>query len=85
MSKNWAECRRFAPLPLSFGGEDDMEYGYKLGVILSFMQKHARMISGDPSLTGRRYLRYYNRFIPEMIDKEDTCKAGGSFACDKHS
>jgi len=57
-------------VPLSFGGEDDMEYGYKLGVILSFMQKHARMISEDPSLTGRRYLRYYNRFIPEMIDKK---------------
>ena len=57
-------------IPLSFGGEDDMEYGYKLGIILSFIQKHARMISEDPSLTGRRYLRYYNRFIPEMIDKK---------------
>ena len=57
-------------VPLSSGGEDDMEYGYKLGIILSFIQKHARMISEDPSLTGRRYLRYYNRFIPEMIDKK---------------
>jgi len=57
-------------VPLSFGGEDDMEYGYKLGAILAFMQKHAGMISEDPSLTGRRYLRYYNKFIPEMIDKK---------------
>jgi len=57
-------------VPLSFGGEDDMEYGYKLGAILPFMQKHAQMIFEDPSLTGRRYLRYYNKFIPEMIDKK---------------
>jgi hypothetical protein len=56
-------------VPLSFLGVDDYEYGYKLGVILSFMQKHAKMISEDPSLTGRRYLRYYNKNIPEVIKK----------------
>jgi hypothetical protein len=53
-------------VPLSIAGEDDMEYGYKLGAILSFMQKHAGMISEDPSLTGRRYLKYYNKNIPEV-------------------
>jgi hypothetical protein len=56
-------------VPLSFAGEDDLEYGYKLGAILSFIQKHARMISEDPSLTGRRYLRYYNKNVPEVIGK----------------
>lgn len=56
-------------VPLSFAGEDDLEYGYKLGVILSFMQKHAKLISGDPSLTGRRYLKYYNINAPEVIKK----------------
>jgi len=56
-------------VPLSFAGEDDLEYGYKLGAILSFMQKHARMISEDPSLTGRRYLKYYNRNVPQVIGK----------------
>lgn len=53
-------------VPLSFAGEDDMEYGYKLGAILAFMQKHAKMISEDPSLTGRKYLKYYNKNIPEV-------------------
>jgi hypothetical protein len=53
-------------VPLSFAGEDDMEYGYKLGAILAFMQKHAQMISEDPSLTGRRYLKYYNKNNPEV-------------------
>jgi hypothetical protein len=57
-------------VPLSFAGEDDMEYGYKLGAILAFMQKHAQMISEDPSLTGRRYLRYYNKNIPEVAGKK---------------
>jgi hypothetical protein len=57
-------------VPLSFAGEDDMEYGYKLGAILAFMQKHAQMISEDPTLTGRKYLRYYNRNIPEVMTKK---------------
>jgi hypothetical protein len=56
-------------IPLSFAGEDDMEYGYKLGAILSFIQKHAQLISEDPSLTGRKYLKYYNKNIPEIVNK----------------
>ena len=56
-------------VPLSFTGEDDLEYGYKMGAILSFIQKHARMISADPSLTGRRYLKYYNKNIPQVIGR----------------
>jgi hypothetical protein len=53
-------------VPLSSADEDDLDYGYKIGAILSFMQKHASMIAKDPSLTGRRYLRYYNRHTPEI-------------------
>lgn len=56
-------------VPLSFADMDDMEYGYKLGAILAFMQKHAGMISEDPSLTGRRYLRYYNRYNSDVIGR----------------
>ncbi len=56
-------------VPLSVAGEDDLEYGYKLGVILSFIQKHALMIAEDPSITGRRYLRYYNKNIPLIPQK----------------
>ena len=56
-------------VPLSFAGEDDLEYSYKLGAILLFMQKHAQMISEDPSLTGRKYLKYYNKFTPEVHTK----------------
>ncbi|MBK7133206.1 MAG: hypothetical protein IPH69_10415 [Bacteroidales bacterium] len=56
-------------IPLSFAGEDDLDYSYKLGAILAFMQKHAQMISEDPSLTGRKYLKYYNKYIPEVQNK----------------
>jgi hypothetical protein len=71
-------------VPLSFAGEDDMEYGYKLGAILAFMQKHAQMISEDPSLTGRKYLKYYNKYIPEvksrkiLVKQEDLSPAVGT-------
>jgi hypothetical protein len=63
------EMPEICAIPLSFAGEDDLEYGYKLGAVLSFMQKHAKMISDDPSLTGRRYLRYYNKNIPLVRSK----------------
>jgi len=56
-------------IPLSFAGEDDLDYSYKLGAILAFMQKHAQMISEDPSLTGRKYLKYYNKYIPDVQNK----------------
>jgi hypothetical protein len=63
------EMPEICAVPLSFAGEDDLEYSYKLGAILSFIQKHAQMISDDPSLTGRKYLKYYNKNIPEVKNK----------------
>ncbi|MGQ9620602.1 MAG: hypothetical protein ACUVTX_06400 [Bacteroidales bacterium] len=67
--KDLSDNPEICAVPLSFANEDDIEYGYKLGVILSFIQKHARLISEDPSLTGRRYLRYYNVNAPEVVNK----------------
>jgi hypothetical protein len=56
-------------VPLSSADEDDIDYGYKMGAILQFMQHHAKMISADPSLTGRKYLKYYNKNIPLISGK----------------
>ena len=64
------EMPEICAVPLSFAGEDDTEYNYKLGAILSFMQKHAQMIAEDPSLTGRKYLKYYNNYTPEVQKKK---------------
>jgi hypothetical protein len=63
------EMPEICAVPLSYAGEDDIEYGYKLGAILSFMQKHARLIVEDPSKTGRKYLKYYNENVPEVMKK----------------
>lgn len=56
-------------VPLAVAGVDDMEYGYKLGAILSFIQNHALRISENPSITGRRYLRFYNRNNQEVKNR----------------
>lgn len=73
---NLGEMPEICAVPLSFAGEDDLEYSYKLGAILLFMQKHAQMISDDPSLTGRKYLKYYNKYIPEVLNKTILVKQG---------
>jgi hypothetical protein len=64
-----AEMPEICAVPLSFAGVNDFEYSYKLGPILGFMQKHAKMVSEDPSLTLRRYLKYYNKNIPDIKGK----------------
>jgi hypothetical protein len=63
------EMPEICAVPLAYAGEDDLEYGYKLGAILEFMQKHARLIMEDPSKTGRKYLKYYNENIPKVMGK----------------
>lgn len=63
------EMPEICAVPLSFAGEEDTEYGYKLGAILEFMQRHARLIMEDPSKTGRKYLKYYNENVPEVMKK----------------
>jgi len=63
------EMPEVCAVPLAYAGEDDLEYGYKLGAILKFMQKHANLIMEDPSKTGRKYLKYYNENIPKVMGK----------------
>jgi hypothetical protein len=63
------EMPEICAVPLSFAGEDDLEYGYKLGAILEFMQKHAQLIMEDPSKTGRKYLKFYNENVPLLATK----------------
>lgn len=67
--KSLGEMPEICAVPLAFAGETDIEYGYKLGAILMFMQEHARLISAEPSVTGRRYLTYYNKNVPGVGEK----------------
>jgi hypothetical protein len=63
------EMPEICAIPLSFAGVSDFVYSYKLGAIVSFMQKHAQKISDDPALTLRKYLKYYNKNIPGIKNK----------------
>lgn len=59
----------FCAVPLSIQGAEDTEYSHKLGIIIRFMQSHVDHIREDPSLKGKQYLKYYNKFIPEISSK----------------
>lgn len=56
-------------IPLSIVDSDEFEYTYKVGMVLRFMQAHVRHISEDPSMKGKKYLKYYNQFVPELPGK----------------
>jgi hypothetical protein len=73
--KELEEMPEFCAIPLAFAGADDTGYAYKLGIILTFMQQHARLIAEDPSVFGMKYLKYYNKFVPEVINKTILVKA----------
>lgn len=56
-------------LPLSIKGAEDTDYSHKLGMVIRFMQAHVDHIREDPSQKGKKYLKYYNKFIPDAINK----------------
>lgn len=56
-------------IPLSIADSDEFEYSFKVGMVLRFMQSHVRHLSEDPSIKGKKYLKYYNQFIPELPGK----------------
>jgi len=63
------EMPEFCAIPLSIQGAEDTEYSHKLGIVLRFLQAHVDHIKEDPSLKGKKYLKYYNKFVPEAIDR----------------
>jgi len=56
-------------VPLSVVESDQFEYSYKVGMVLRFMQSHVKNLSDDPSVKGKKYLKYYNQFVPELPSK----------------
>lgn len=56
-------------LPVSYVGVGDIEYSYKLGIFLRFMQNHVRMLIQDPSLAKANILKHYNDNIAELKGK----------------
>lgn len=59
----------FCAIPLCFSGAPEEEYSYKLGLIIRFMEYHAELVMKNPTLSALRYLKYYNKNVPEIRDK----------------
>lgn len=59
----------FCAIPLCFSGAPEEEYSYKLGLIIRFMEYHADLVMNNPTLPALRYLKYYNRNVPQIKDK----------------
>ncbi len=59
----------FCAIPLCFSGAPEEEYSYKLGLIIRFMEYHAELVMKNPTLSALRYLKYYNKNVPEIREK----------------
>lgn len=59
----------FCAIPLCFSGAPEEEYSYKLGLIIRFMEYHAELVMKNPATTALRYLKYYNKNVPEIMNK----------------
>lgn len=65
--KNLEELPEFCAIPLDFAGEDaDGGYGYKMGMIVKFIQQHSRLVMDNSRTPGVRFLKYYNRYVPDI-------------------
>jgi hypothetical protein len=56
-------------IPVSYTGVGDVEYSYKLGIFLRFIQNHVNMLIQDPSLAKANILKHYNDNISELKGK----------------
>jgi hypothetical protein len=59
----------FCAIPLCFSGAPEEEYSYKLGLIIRFIESHADLVMSSPETLALRYLKYYNKNVPEIKDK----------------
>jgi hypothetical protein len=56
-------------IPISYAGVGDVEYSYKLGIFLRFIQNHVNMLIQNPSLARANILKQYNDNISELKGK----------------
>ncbi len=58
-----------AAIPLSFHGDDENYYDYKLVPFLHFLQKHIKIASENPEYTEKDYLKLYNKNMHKLKNK----------------
>jgi hypothetical protein len=67
--ENLSKMPEFCAVPLCCTGTPEEDYSYKLGLIIRFMQFHARQMIDNPRTTALRDLKYYNSNVPEIAGK----------------
>ncbi len=59
-----------ASVPLSYFNVEEDHYIYKLGVLLRFIQNHARLVRERPEIVSANVLKHYNDNIKDIKEKE---------------
>lgn len=57
------------PIPLSYSNAGDVDYSYKLGIFIRFMQKHVKLLMENPGIAKENILKYYNENLSDMKGK----------------
>ena len=58
-----------ASIPLAFYGVEEDKYIYKLGLLVRFMQNHAKLIKEKPEIVSQNVFKYYNENIKDIQGK----------------
>ncbi|HNX67749.1 MAG TPA: hypothetical protein PKH02_12765 [Bacteroidales bacterium] len=66
----------FCTVPLSTVGGDEEDYTYKIDLVVRFIQHHAKTLVETPSNQALKYLKFYNKNIPEIKKKTILITAG---------
>jgi len=65
-----SELPEFGHVPLTYYGDDDEQYVYKLEFIVKFLQDRIQTLRDEPDINAMRFLNYYNKNTPAI--KEHT-------------
>lgn len=63
------EMPDIASVPLSYYSVDESGYSYKLGILVRFMQNHAKLIREHPEIVSANVFKHYNDNIKSIKDK----------------
>jgi hypothetical protein len=58
-----------ASVPLGYFGVDPENYIYKLGIFLTFMQNHVKLMMEKPEIVSTNIFKYYNDNIEDVQEK----------------
>jgi hypothetical protein len=58
-----------ASVPLSYFSVDEDNYDYKLGILVRFVQNHAKLVKEHPEIVSANVFKYYNNNMKDIKSK----------------